>query len=313
MSLTGACRRSKDAILNSTVPYLAVLLLLTTLTGASCPRRLPPPASVSPVIFAQPPTLAEIIAAINANTNRAQRLQVTNATLHVAGLPALRTSLALERPRRLRLQAGTGLTGTELDLGSNDELFWLWARRNEPPAIYFGRHAELTSGVAREILPVPPSWLIEALGLITIDTTSGSSVWQGPFVRGPGRLEIRGQVATTSGLLIKVIVVDDRRGTIVEQQVYDERGQLLASALATRSEFDAAHQVSLPLQIDIQLPPAQLSFTLEVDGYLINYIGGDPAQLWSMPQFAGTNAVPLSTSATVGPVGWRTGAEFMPR
>ncbi len=279
--------------MNSKARYFFVLILLVGLTGASCPHRMRTPGEISPVAFLQPPSLQEIVTTINANTARVQQLQATSATLHIAGVPSLRTSLALDRPLRFRMQAGTGLTGTELDLGSNEDTFWLWAKRNDPPATYYGRHREYNQSAARSILPVPPNWLIEALGLVMIDI-DGS--WEGPFLRDAGRLEIRGRVPTASGVLTKVIVLDDRRGVILEQHVYDEGGQLLATALATQHTFDVEHQVTLPRQIDIQLPPAQLAFSLEIDGFHINQIRADPSSLWAMPQIRGSQLVPLTAA-----------------
>ena len=82
------------------------------------------------------------------------------------------------------------------------------------------------------------------------------------------------------------IVVDDRRGHVLEQQVYDATGQLLASAISSQYQFDPVQYVSLPRQIDIQIPPAQLSFTLQVDSYSINQLRADPTQVWAMPQLS---------------------------
>ncbi len=148
-------------------------------------------------------------------------------------------------------------------------------------------------------------------------------------------MEIRGQVATPSGNLTKVIVVDDRRGLILEQHVYDNAGQLLAASLASEHAYDSVHQVTLPRRVNIQLPPAGLAFTLDVDGYNVNQIVGDAAQLWSLPQVPGSPLVPLGDAVPLGsttptpptrrrdwqlatappptgpPAEWRTAAEFM--
>ena len=297
--------------MKTTVRMLTILGLLCVFSGANCHmNRIHNTDLISPVVFHQPPSLQEVAATINNNTAQVQRLQATSATLNVRGpVPSLRTSLALERPLRFRLQAGTGFTGTELDLGSNDDLFWFWAKHNNPPAMYFGRHQEFSNAAARGILPVPPTWLIEALGLVTIDS---NGVWDGPYAREPSRLEIRGQVASPAGMLTKVLVVDDRRGFVVEQHLYDETGQLLASAIGSLHEFDSQHRVTLPRRIDIQLPPAQLAFSLEIDEYQVNQLRGDPSQLWMMPQPNGASMVPL-TGQGVATVGYHSGDEFMPR
>ena len=95
-----------------------------------------------------------------------------------------RANIALERPRRFRLRADTMITGPEVDLGSNDELFWFWVRRSPEPAVYFCRHDQFSSSVARQVLPVEPEWLIDALGVATLDPAGDHS---GPVAVGQGR------------------------------------------------------------------------------------------------------------------------------
>ena len=101
--------------------------------GASClPRQLAPTAPLAPAVFSRAPTLQEVIQVVNAHTQRVQRLQTSGATLAADGYSQLQADLALEQPRRFRLRAGTGWTGPELDLGSNDELLWIWVNRQPP-------------------------------------------------------------------------------------------------------------------------------------------------------------------------------------
>ena len=86
-------------------------------------------------------------------------------------------------PKRFRLRAETGITGPELDLGSNDEVYWMWVKRADRPAVYWGRHDQFYQSAARDLLPVPPDWLIEALGVVQLDPTGQH---EGPFQNRPG-------------------------------------------------------------------------------------------------------------------------------
>ncbi|MCA9262669.1 MAG: hypothetical protein KDA60_02425 [Planctomycetales bacterium] len=260
-------------------------------SGAQCtPHFRPAATNQAPVAFYGTPTLQQVVEVINANTSRVQQLQSYDAKLSIAGLPALQTNIALERPQRFRLQAQTGLTGTELDLGSNDELFWFWAKRNEPAAVYYARHQEFGGGVANQVLPLPPQWLISALGLIDLNPNDQIS---GPFPREPNRLEIRVVEPGVSGVLTRVIVIDNQRGHVLEQHVYDQSGQLLATAISSNHEYDTSTGTSLPRHVDIQLPPAQISFSLDIKGYNINQLYADASQLWSMPRLDGHPYVDL--------------------
>ena len=278
--------------------WLCSAVVLFSVSGATCPRGFQAPQGpAAPTVFYGTPSLDQIIQVVNNNTARINQLQTTGATLSVTGVPPLQCDIALERPLRFRLTAGTRITGNELDLGSNDNVFWFWARRNEDPIIYFARHAEFQNGAVAEILPVPPSWIMEALGLVQLAADESTS---GPFPRGIGRLEIRSTGAGTQGDLTRLVVIDDQRGFVLEQSVYDAHGRLLASAAASNHQYDATFGVSLPRQIDIQLPPAQMAFSIKTSGYLINQLSADGLQLWSMPEKEGHMLVDLATLQTSG-------------
>jgi hypothetical protein len=276
--------------------WLFVLTALLAAGGSSCPR-LRPPHEPAPIIFRTPPTLSQIIHYVNSATARVQQLETTGASLSAQGMLSLRANIALERPRRFRLQAG--LTGPEIDLGSNDEVFWFWAKRSQPAAVYFCRHDQFPYAAAREILPVQPDWIAEALGLVYFDPALSH---QGPFPRGPDQLEIRSIVPSPDGNLTKVTVIDALHAWVLQQQIYDPRGQLLASAIASRHRYDPIAGISLPRQVDIQLPPAQLSFTIQVADYLVNKLSGNPQQLWSMPHLDGYPLVDLCRPSRPQPI-----------
>ncbi len=302
---------TRDSRLAQPGIYLLLLILLGT-SGASCPRSMrsynPNP---SPVAFNAPPTWEQVTTHINSQTQRVQSLRATSASLDVEGAPTLSTSLALERPINLRLQAGLGLTGAELDLGSNGDEFWFWAKRNEPPGVYYARHADLAQMGATGFLPVPPSWLIEALGLMEIDPQSPHD---GPRQLPDGRLEMRIQAATPQGPLMKVVILDGQFGHLLEQTVYDPSGRLVARAKASRHQYDPATGVSLPQVVEVDLPTMPLKLTLSVDGYVVNQGSTAGSPLFAKPNLPGYPPIHLSQLSLASRetrVGWRSGAEFM--
>ena len=68
--------------------------------------------------------------------------------------------------------------GPEVDLGSNDQLFWFWIKRNQPPAVYVCRHDQFPTSRARQMIPIDPNWLVEALGTLVLDSQLPH---QGPY------------------------------------------------------------------------------------------------------------------------------------
>jgi hypothetical protein len=268
---------------------LALLLGLFVTSGANCNQWVR--GYTQPRMLPQSATMEQIVTMVNDNANRVQSLQSTQATLSVPGAPSLRATLALAPPRRLRLRADASLTGPELDLGSNDEQFWLWVRRNQPPALFVCRHEQFGMSNARQIMPVEPEWLINAAGLPRFDTTQPL---EGPFPVHGDRVEIRSKRPSPLGELSQITVVDQWEGTVVEQDVYNPQGQLLAVARTSRFKRDPASGAALPHSIDVQWPTTQMSFHIDVSGWVVNGIPPDNFSLWTKPEYPGYPNVDLS-------------------
>jgi hypothetical protein len=205
-------------------------------------------------------------------------------------VPSLRTSIALDRPQRFRLQSHS-LRGPEVDLGSNDQLFWFWVRQAQPPHLYFCRHEQFATSPLRRQIPIEPAWLIEALGLVHFDP---SLPHDGPYQVGAGRLRIQSPRHTLYGQLTKVTEIDESRAWVVAQHLYNERRELIASALASDHRRDAATDVTLPREIEIQWPASQLSMKVRVNQWQVNTLGPNAGSLWAVPEFPGWSPVDLA-------------------
>jgi hypothetical protein len=244
-----------------------------------------------PRILPETATLDQVVEVVNQNSQAVNSLYSPRATISSPGMPGLSAQIAMERPRRFRLEATTRLTGAELDLGSNDELFWFWVRRNHPPALYYCDHEAFATSAAREAIPIEPDWLIEALGVTEF---SPDAQHHGPFPVGRRRLEVQSILATARGPVTKVTRVDAASGWVVEQHLYDPRNRLVASALASEHQQDPLTGVVLPRVVDLQWPDAQLSLKIRLHDLQVNSLGEEMAQLWNMPQISGTPLVNLA-------------------
>lgn len=258
-----------------------------------------PPA---PAVLVPGMSLDQVISAVNANAAKIQSLQTNNASISVPGMPgvpSLRGNLAAERsipgqPGRIRLQASTALTGAEVDLGSNDQLFWLWVRRNQPPAVYYARHDQFAGSQAQQMMPIQPEWLLDAIGFAQFNP---GDFHDGPTPHGKGTLEIRSVMNTPMGQLTKNTVVNSSTAQILEQHVYAADGTLLASSIAKSHRYDPAAGVSLPQEISIQMPAAQLSLNIDMGTVAINGLAAAP-QLWTMPTPDGVPLMDLGNPAS---------------
>jgi hypothetical protein len=273
---------------------LLVIVGAVCASGATCQRPLivnpfAAPGPAAPQVLMENASRDEIVAAVNQNSAKIRSLSVTGAAITIQdmlGLPILSGNIAAERPGRFRLTAGTTF-GQEIDLGSNDELFWLWVKRNQPPAVYFCRHEQFAHSAIRQVMPIEPTWLLAALGMVDLDP---ATVFDGPLPspRGAGTVELRSLLPSAGGRLQRVTVIDARRAWVIEQHVYDEAGRtLLASAVAESHRYYPVEQVSLPERVAIRLPTANIAMKINLGTVQINQLSGDRSQLWALPTFEG--------------------------
>ncbi len=278
----------------------------------------------APVVLSATSTIDQVIAAVNQNASRIQTYQASKASISMPampGLPLLSGSIAAERPGRFRLRAETRLSGPEVDLGSNDERFWFWARRNEPPALFTARHTEFATSPLRSQLPVDPSWLIDALGMVILDPSAN---YQGPFPGTERTLEIRSQTPIANGVGTRVYVIDAATAWVEEQLLYDAAGTLLASVKADKFRFDPVSQVSLPERATVRVPAADMALVINTGPIVVNAPISGGAMLWQMPQISGTSIVDLANQQATplaagtkawdlagsrGPAPWQQGSQ----
>ncbi len=275
-------------------PTLVLLAVVILATGGGC-AMMPPGAALPPLPVVLPPNanLQQVIDAVNANSGRIHSFSTNQAELSGPAFPVtLRgVNIAFERPRRLRIRAGTSITGTELDLGSNDDLFWIWVRRNEPPAVYYCRHDDFATCAARQLLPLEPALLIEAFGVAGFDSADQH---RGPFPRPQGRLEIHSIRQTPCGPAAKITVVDAATAVVLQQHVYDHQGRLIASFRASDHRRDPASGLTMPRLVELQCPQAEFSLRVNLGNVAINQPFANPAELWAMPVVGGTPVVNLA-------------------
>jgi len=264
-------------------------------SGAGCPNVLRQYSQPIPRALPTNASLEQIVNVVNDNSARVQSLSTSRATVSTPGFPSLDANIAFQRPRSFRL-VGQKFLGPEVDLGSNDEVLWFWMKRAQPPALFFCRHDQYAATAARQIIPVEPEWLIEAFGVVTLDPTTHI---EGPSPVGAGRVEIR-TTSNIPGRGSRVIIVDDSRGIILEEHVYDAQRQRLASAVLSKHVRDPASGVTLPRHVEIQWPPAKLELSIDMPDVQINQVAPGTA-LFVKPTYSGYNEIDLAQPSQLAP------------
>lgn len=256
-------------------------------------RKTAPP----PVILKETNSLAHLITTLNAQSAKVNQLK-TDVRVAMKGAPAMRGTLSVERPKRMRLKASVaGISA--LDVGSNDDQFWIWtqvAMPGQPPTLMYARHIEFETSPIRRHIPLDPAWLIDGLGLTEFRP---SDRHEGPFTRpGDDFLEIHTFRQTATGQNIRKAVIDSKTGLIHQQSFYDQRGNLIAYLNSSKHKYLEDKGVSLPQRLVLHVFDDRgqtTQLTVDTGDYSINALYGAPDRLWAMPNPEGVNKINLST------------------
>ncbi len=273
------------------------LKLLTTLV-ACCLIVALPGCAIKRWIVVKPEPVPRALAAnasiedISDHLNQARsnltswRSSQVTVTANGEGMlsPRLSANVCVESPRNLRLMASA--IGPEVDFGSNDERFWFWMKRQEPKVLLTGSH----EGLGRQqVLPIPfpPDWLMQALGVVPIDTSTSLLERDGSSV---DRVRIVSQSSSTGRQVKRVMVVDLYQGQVVEHILFDARNQMLASAKLSdfRQEPGGA---TLAHKIELTWPEMKSVLTLDIGRIEVN--PKIPDSTWQMKNYPNYEVVDL--------------------
>lgn len=108
---------------------------------------------------------------INSIIIKSMPVKVTNGSMSFR----LNGDLSHKKEKYFRFILTSKITGREMDLGSNESIFWFWSKRMDKPALYYSKHEDLSKTNLKT--PLNPSWMIESLniGLIDVSKIQGTS------------------------------------------------------------------------------------------------------------------------------------------
>ena len=250
-------------------------------------RRHPDPMAGAPCLQnIRNPPLEEVVSHLNRNTDRLQCWQA-NRILVKYDKWSFNGMIAVEKGRHLRLVVNS-LRGNEVDLGSNDERFWVWCRDMDPSFVTC-KHENMDAARQQMGIPFEPDWLMQTLGVAPLPT-SGVTMETDP-ANEQARLEEK--VLSAHGLpLRRDILIDLKRGIVLEHCLYNYDGVRIARAKLTDHRLDRASGVVLPHKVVLDWPQNKLSLTLTLGEVQINS-GAIASRLWEMPESSTSQVVHL--------------------
>jgi hypothetical protein len=290
-----AVLRSACFVLVGTAPLIGCAGLVGC-TGLGSFRLRQPNhlAAVPRPRFSEDPQLEEVVDHLNRNVDKLHAWQANGVKIRANNMPGLSGSLVVEEGQHLRMVVNS-LAGHEVDMGSNNDVFWIWAKRMEPAYVYC-RHEQID--VARQSLGVPfePQWLMQALGVAPIDTEG--LTMQIDATRQHARL-VQPLLTAHGQPLQKVMVVDLVHGVITEHCIQDSRGQKIAVARLDDFRRDKASGAVLAHRVRLDWPQNQMSLVMNMGEVEINPTS-IPSQIWDMPAMRGTQVVDLGRVSDPG-------------
>lgn len=264
-----------------------LLFSLPFVGGATCYRQTVPVAQLPPPeVFKGLPSVDELAEVMN-RTDGINQLASNSVTLEVpsmSNVPRLSATLAVDRPRNFRMQAKMPIMlGSGLDMGSNQESFWFQVPEGMGQTLYHTTHEQFRRRPLRSILPVEPTWVGDALGLVHLDK---AEVVEGPLLRTDGKLEIRTMVQMSDGLYSRVCIIEPTAGYVTDQMLYGANGKMIAASSGSKHRYYEDFKCALPHQVQIRLLPdagPPLELKLEIGNYVVNQLLSNDPQMFAMP------------------------------
>lgn len=245
--------------------------------GPKAPCRVPPHANAEDLVR----HLNENVGKLNGWTARHVKLKANNIPLNAL--------IAVEKGKHLRIMVSS-MVGDEMDIGSNDEVFWFWAKRHPQPAVMYASHDQID--LVRESLQIPfePAWLMEGLGVAEIPLEGVT------LTPGDGRTSVlaSNHVLGNGQHIRKAITVDHCHGRVLEHSIWDANHNRIAHSTFSKHRLDPETGVILPQQIRIEWPKAEVSLVMDLGPVEINP-NGLPEKIWDLPQMPGYQQVNLET------------------
>jgi hypothetical protein len=265
-------------------------------------------------VFNQVPTQQQVLNLLNGRADQVKQLSA-NVAISIPGAPKIKGTLQVEFPSRMRLKAGfMGINEAGVDIGSNEQQFWIWMRAplpNQPPAFYFANHREYAQSAMRKSIPLEPKWLVEGLGLIRIEPYEmygAPAAFENEWVR------FHSIEQTASGQQTRQVLISAQTGLVAQQAIYDEVGNIVAYSNSKdyKVQTIGGQQVSLPERIELFMTQPNgevMNLMITLNSVSLTPLYGAPEAMWGMPDPGKTEKINLAQVSTMNPSQTQNGSQ----
>lgn len=233
--------------------------------------------------FTTPTNAADLVTHLNRNTQPIQSVETDNLDITVTqnGQPfGLNGKLAYQKERNFRMIA-SAISSTEADLGSNDQEFWFYMKRNDPPDLFFCSYNELSQAQIK--LPIQPDWVAEALCVQNLNPQE----YEMRELRNGAYFELIKRVNHQGEQLYKGVLVatsGPNAGRVVMHRLFRAKGPEVwrAEMLEYQLEKDVG-AFAIPYHVKITCPEQNVTIEMKLKNCKVNQLAAGP-QLFQRPQ-----------------------------
>jgi hypothetical protein len=186
-------------------------------------------------------------------------------------------NMACQKPKDFRLK-GNVLGQPAVDIGSNNNEFWYWISKAEPPHVYYCSYRDLGTGKVRVPFPFQPDMVVTALGIADYDP---KGTYQ---VKGYAKtLELIQDTVSPTGEKVKKIVVFNRmvsapgKPQVIAYVLRDTKGTLICQAHVQSVQADRATGAVIPTKVTIEWPAQKTTIKMELSDIGVNAVNKEMA------------------------------------
>ncbi len=248
---------------------------------------------------AETPDAASLINTLNDNSRRLESLQAADVDIlaregsQQVGLAGV---MSCKKPRNFRLQANV-FGSQAVDMGSNDQEFWYWISKADPPYLVHCSYQDLAKPGTYLPFPFQPDWVVEALGMADYNP-------QGNYQVRTNRNFVDLIEQTTSAQGQPVFKVtrfgypasSQGRPQVVAHVLQDAKGTTICAAQILDVQYDKASGAVYPHRVKLSWPAQKIEMSMTLDSVRVNALN-DQARLvalFSRPRLANVPTIDLA-------------------
>lgn len=278
------------------MPVVFVGIPLLAFTGCEWGKTVLNPPSNQARVITQTPTSAQLVAQLNSTSQRIQSIECRDVWIEAqAGHQpvSLPGDMLCAKNRNFRLMAKM-VGQPAVDIGSNEQEFWFWISKAEPPGLYHCTYQDLYQGRVRNLpFPFQPEWVMEALGMADRDPNATYE----PVRTTQATFDLIQKTVGPQGQpVVKVTQFSRTRNLqVVGHRLEDTSGKEICTAQVLEYQYDNAAQVALPRSIKLTWPAQQLTMKLKLENLRVNGLSNERAQVaFARPQLRGVPTYDLA-------------------